>query len=184
MGLEEESAGSSLRLVLSAERETIGLAAGGSWRHSTGAGLKVCVHGLLHDGNDLTPGPLGDQGCLTCASDARAVGARSACHTTTQRDWGRCGRPPASHRLVVQRRRAVEPQSGGSSHGCRSSLATSSNCRLPAMDHTIFDLLQHDRAEVWLKGPFVRERGGMALLLTHPTTSWSPTRKQEYERLL
>jgi hypothetical protein len=53
------------------------------------------------------------------------------------------------------------------------------------MDHTLFDLLQHERADVWFeKADFLRERGGMALLLTHPDYLRTPERLREYERFV
>jgi hypothetical protein len=43
------------------------------------------------------------------------------------------------------------------------------------MDHTLFQILQHDDATVWLdKAARVRDRGGMVLILTHPDYADDP----------
>jgi hypothetical protein len=53
------------------------------------------------------------------------------------------------------------------------------------MDHTLFQILQHDDATVWLdKAARVRDRGGMVLILTHPDYADDPRVTTGYRRLL
>jgi hypothetical protein len=53
------------------------------------------------------------------------------------------------------------------------------------MDHTIFELLEQGRADVWFeKARFLRQCGGMALMLTHPDYLLTPNRVGEYERFV
>jgi hypothetical protein len=53
------------------------------------------------------------------------------------------------------------------------------------MDHTVFQILQHSDATVWLdKAADVRDRGGMALVLTHPDYVDDPRVADGYRRLL
>jgi hypothetical protein len=52
-------------------------------------------------------------------------------------------------------------------------------------DHTVFDLLGHRDETVWLeKARFLRDRGGMALLVTHPDYIDKPNLLESYERFL
>jgi hypothetical protein len=53
------------------------------------------------------------------------------------------------------------------------------------MDHTLFELLQLRDGEVWFeKARFLRERGGLAVLLTHPDYLLDPGPLGEYERFV
>jgi hypothetical protein len=53
------------------------------------------------------------------------------------------------------------------------------------MDHTLFQILQHPGATVWLdKAAHVRDRGGMALVLTHPDYVDDPRVADGYRKLL
>ena len=52
-------------------------------------------------------------------------------------------------------------------------------------DHTLFDLLQHRDETVWVeKAKRLRERGGMALVLTHSDYVGNPRLVESYRRLL
>ena len=52
------------------------------------------------------------------------------------------------------------------------------------MDHTLFEVLGHTDGRIWHeKAEFLRERGGMALLLTHPDYL-DGVRLREYELFL
>jgi hypothetical protein len=52
-------------------------------------------------------------------------------------------------------------------------------------DHTLFDLLGHGDARLWLeKAHFLRDRGGMALLLTHSDYVENGHLVDSYRRLL
>jgi hypothetical protein len=133
------------------------------------AGHEIGVHGLYHDGRDL-------------ASDkirARLPGMREAAAR-----WGAVGfRSPATHRVwewmpelgfdydsSYPDTDPFEPQAGG----CCSWLPFFNGplVELPitlTQDHTLFVILQQRDPQAWLeKVSFLRERGGMALLITHP----------------
>jgi hypothetical protein len=52
-------------------------------------------------------------------------------------------------------------------------------------DHTLFAILQNADADVWLrKAEFLRERQGMALVLTHPDYAVDPRAANGYRSLL
>ena len=52
-------------------------------------------------------------------------------------------------------------------------------------DHTLFDLLGHRDATLWIeKARFLRQRGGMALVLTHSDYVGNPYLLDSYRRLL
>ncbi len=54
-----------------------------------------------------------------------------------------------------------------------------------AQDHTLFDLLGHRDESVWLeKARFLRDRGGMALLLTHSDYVGNGHLVDSYRRVL
>jgi hypothetical protein len=79
-----------------------------------------------------------------------------------------------------------EPEAGG----CCSLLPffNSDLVELPItlpQDHTLFVILQESNERRWLeKTRFLRERGGMALLITHPDYMLESTRLELYERFL
>jgi hypothetical protein len=79
-----------------------------------------------------------------------------------------------------------EPQPGG----CCSWLPYMINdlVELPItlpQDHTLFEILDHVDARVWLeKARFLRERGGMALMLTHPDYIGNQRLLSSYEEFL
>jgi hypothetical protein len=52
-------------------------------------------------------------------------------------------------------------------------------------DHTVFDLLRHRDETLWVeKARFLRKRGGMALMLTHPDYLGNPYLLESYRRFL
>ncbi len=147
--------------------------------------FEVCVHGLLHDGNDLTPGTFEERlpSMRAYAQRWGAVGFRAP---ATQRNWDLVARLGFEHDSSYSDVARYEPQSGGSCSWL--PFFVGDVVELPItlpMDHTLFDLLQHERADVWFeKARFLRERGGMALLLTHPDYLRTPDRVREYERFV
>ena len=79
-----------------------------------------------------------------------------------------------------------EPQPAEAVRGCRSSseMWSSFRSRSP-MDHTIFEVLGQTTDSLWQeKAEFLRARGGMALMLTHPDYLVDPGRLALYERFL
>jgi hypothetical protein len=52
-------------------------------------------------------------------------------------------------------------------------------------DHTLFEILRHDDASLWLeKAEFLKQRGGMAQVLTHPDYLVKPRAMNAYRQLL
>jgi hypothetical protein len=133
-------------------------------------GCEVGVHGLRHDGRDL-----GSQRLLAkrlpmireYADRWQAVGFRSP---ATQRKWEMMPRLGFEYDSSYTDTDPYEPQPGG----CCSYLPyfNESLVELPItmpQDHTVFSILQHRDAELWLrKARLLRERNGMVLVLTHP----------------
>ncbi len=133
-------------------------------------GFEVGVHGLHHDGRDLASLPVWH----ARLSPIRSAAAR----------WGAVGfRAPALHRrwdwmplLELDYDSSVpdtdpfEPQAGG----CCTWLPffNSTIVELPltlTQDHTLFVILRGDGEAAWsTKARFLRSRGGMAVLDTHP----------------
>ncbi|HXG39632.1 MAG TPA: hypothetical protein VNJ28_01705, partial [Candidatus Limnocylindrales bacterium] len=136
----------------------------------TADGFEVGVHGLYHDGRDL-------ESLATlmrrlpemraCAERWGATGFRSP---ATQRDWRLVSALGFDYDSSYPDTDPFEPQPGG----CCSWLpypigrVVELPITLP-QDHTLFAILRTVDAEPWIaKASVLRERGGMALLITHP----------------
>lgn len=149
-------------------------------------GFEVGVHGFNHDGRDL--------------SSLATLKRRLPAIRDSAERWQATGfRSPATLRSVelmpllgfdydssYTDTAPFEPQAGG----CCTWLPymIGDLVELPmtlTQDHTLFDLLGHRDETVWLdKARFLRERGGMALLLTHPDYVDKPHLLESYERFL
>lgn len=134
------------------------------------AGFEVGVHGLRHDGRDF--------------ASAKTLRARLPAMQEHARRWGAVGfRSPATHRVwewmpqlgfdydsSYSDTDPFEPQGGG----CCTWLPYHNRdlIELPItlpQDSTVFQILQHEDASLWLeKAALLKERGGLALMLTHP----------------
>lgn len=134
------------------------------------AGHEIGVHGLYHDGRDL--GSLDKlRARLPAMREAAvrwgAVGFRSP---STQRVWDWMPSLGFDYDSSYPDTDPFEPQPGG----CCSWLPffNGSLVELPItlpQDHTLFVILQQRDPGAWLeKAAFLRARGGMALLITHP----------------
>jgi hypothetical protein len=152
----------------------------------TDDGFEVGVHGLYHDGLDLD-------------SEARLSERLPAIREAADR-WDAKGfRAPALHRRWDWMDRLgfdydssypdtdpYEPQSGG----CCSWLPffIGDTVELPvtlAQDHTLFVILRHTDEALWVeKAAFLRDQGGMALLITHPDYMVESQVLRAYERFL
>jgi glycosyltransferase involved in cell wall biosynthesis len=112
-----------------------------------------------------------------------AVGFRSP---GTQRKWGWMPRLGFDYDSSYSDTDPYEPQPGG----CCTYLPYFNDdlVELPItlpQDHTLFTILQHPDADVWLrKAHLLRERHAMALVLTHPDYARDPRISQGYRRLL
>lgn len=139
-------------------------------RDLTEAGFEVGVHGLYHDGRDLSSAEM----LATRLPEIRrwaerwgAVGFRSP---ATQRKWEWMGTLGFEYDSSYADTAPFEPQPGG----CCSWLPffIDGTVELPItleQDHTIFVILGKPDASAWIdKATYLRSRGGMALLITHP----------------
>ena len=148
-------------------------------------GFEVAVHGLKHDGRDMTPGVFEARLSAMRAYAARwgAVGFRAP---STQRGWRQVAGLGLDHDSSYSDVARYEPQSGG----CCTWLPffIGDVVELPitlAMDHTVFELLDHRDATLWHeKTDLLRARGGMAVLLTHPDYLAEPERQDAYTEYL
>ncbi|HEX7254506.1 MAG TPA: hypothetical protein VF236_01125 [Gaiellaceae bacterium] len=149
-------------------------------------GFEVGVHGLYHDGLDLD-------------SEAHFAARLPEMRAARDRWRARGFRAPALHRRWEWMDRLgfdydssypdtdpYEPQSGG----CCSWLPffIGDTVELPVtlpQDHTLFAILRHADEALWVeKASFLRDRGGMALLITHPDYLVSAPVLAAYERFL
>ena len=148
-------------------------------------GCEIGVHGLLHDGRDLA-GRLMDERLPAMwehASRWNAVGFRSP---ATHRDWELMRRLGFGYDSSYTDTDPYEPQPGG----CCTYLPyfNRSMVELPItlpQDHTLFAILQHADADLWLrKAEHIRDRGGMVLVLTHPDYARDQRLADGYQTLL
>jgi hypothetical protein len=151
-----------------------------------GEGCEIGVHGLRHDGHDLGSRRLAAKRLPAMREYAdrwRAVGFRSP---STQRQWDLMPALGFDYDSSYSDTDPYEPQPGG----CCSYLPyfNADMVELPItlpQDHTLFAILQNPDADVWIrKARFLRERGGMALALTHPDYAADPRVAQGYRSLL
>ena len=149
-------------------------------------GCEVGVHGLHHDGRDLGSRRMLEKRLPAMRSYAQrwnAVGFRSP---GTQRQWAWMPRLGFDYDSSYSDTDPYEPQPGG----CCTYLPYFNDdmVELPItlpQDHTLFTILQHPDAEVWLrKAHLLRERNAMALVLTHPDYARDPRISEGYRRLL
>ena len=149
-------------------------------------GFEIGVHGLHHDGRDL---------------ESRETLARRLpeMRAAAQR-WGATGfRAPATHRVwewmpelgfdydsSYPDSDPFEPQGGG----CCSvwPFFNGDQVELPitlVQDHTLFVILNRAGGELWTeKLAFLKDRRGMAMLITHPDYMLDDARLAVYDRLL
>jgi hypothetical protein len=149
-------------------------------------GFEVGVHGLDHDGRDF--------------ESWRTFSERLPLMREFAKRWNAVGfRSPATHRVwewmpllgfdydsSYPDTDPYEPQPGG----CCSWLPYFNRdlVELPItlpQDYTVFTVLGHEDGRLWLeKARFLRERGGMALLITHPDYMLDRPPRNAYRHLL
>lgn len=130
-------------------------------------GFEVGVHGLYHDGRDLTNLPRRLPQIRSAAARWGAVGFRSP---SMHRRWHLMPSLGFDYDSSYPDTDPFEPQAGG----CCSWLPFLHRgmVELPMtmpQDHTLFVILRRPSEHAWLdKATLLRARGGMALLDTHP----------------
>lgn len=148
--------------------------------------FEVGVHGLYHDGRDLESlATLSERlpAIRNYADQWQAVGFRSP---ATLRKWAWMPLLGFDYDSSYPDTDPFEPQSGG----CCSWLPyfDQDMVELPItlpQDHTIFVILGEPDGRLWWeKAEYIREQGGMALLLTHPDYLLEERLIGEYRSLL
>jgi hypothetical protein len=149
-------------------------------------GCEVGVHGLRHDGRDLASRRIMKKRLPAMRSYAKkwdAVGFRSP---STQRDWELMPQLGFEYDSSYSDTDPYEPQAGG----CCSywPYFNGNMVELPItlpQDHTLFSILQHADADLWLrKAEHLRQGHGMVLALTHPDYARDQRLATGYRRLL
>ena len=148
-------------------------------------GCEVGVHGLRHDGRDLAGRFIDERlpAMWEHASRWNAVGFRSP---ATHRGWDLMPRLGFDYDSSYTDTDPYEPQPGG----CCTYLPYVNHdmVELPItlpQDHTLFTILQHADADLWLrKAGHIRDRGGMVLVLTHPDYAHDQRLADGYQTLL
>jgi hypothetical protein len=149
-------------------------------------GFEVGVHGLHHDGRDLeSAATVRDRlpAIRSYADRWQAVGFRSPATLRSAELMPLLG---FDYDSSFPDTAPFEPQSGG----CCSWLPymIEELVELPItleQDHTVFELLRRRDAQLWLdKARVLRERGGMALLITHPDYAVNPALLSSYREFL
>jgi hypothetical protein len=134
------------------------------------SGFEVGVHGLFHDGRDVASRRTLRKRLPRMRDYAERWQASGFRSPATLRSWELMPLLGFDYDSSYSDTAPFEPQPGG----CCSWLPYMIDdlVELPItlpQDHTLFELLGHVDANVWLeKGRFLRDRGGMALMLTHP----------------
>jgi hypothetical protein len=145
-------------------------------------GFEVGVHGLRHDGRDLSSA----ERVSAMRAYAERWGAEGFRSPATHRSWDLMPRLGFGYDSSYPDTDPFEPQPGG----CCSWLPFTNDglVELPItlpQDHTLFEILRHRNEGLWLEKTFaLRARGGMALLLTHPDYMGAAGRLQAYGRFL
>jgi hypothetical protein len=148
-------------------------------------GFEVGVHGLYHDGRDLESRERLEERLPEIRAWAErwhAVGFRSP---ATLRNWELMPLLGFDYDSSYPDTDPFEPQGGG----CCSLLPFQHDglVELPItlpQDHTLFVILRRDETLWTEKAEAVRDRGGMALLITHPDYMLEQPLLQAYERFL
>lgn len=148
-------------------------------------GFEVGLHGLRHDGKDLLPGVFEQRlpAMRRHAARWRATGFRSP---STQRSRTFVEALAFDHDSSYSDIARFEPEPGGSCSWLPFFIGdvVELPITLP-MDHTLFELLGEVDGRLWTeKAGFLRDRGGLALMLTHPDYMTSETVRSAYETFL
>jgi hypothetical protein len=149
-------------------------------------GFEVGVHGLHHDGRDLESRETMEKrlpGMRRAAADWNASGFRSP---ATLRHWDLMPRLGFDYDSSYPDTDPFEPQGGG----CCTWLPffNQDMVELPLtmpQDHTLFTILRRRDEAAWIeKAEFLRSRGGMVLIDTHPDYLIDREAFDAYRRLL
>jgi hypothetical protein len=149
-------------------------------------GCEIGVHGLRHDGKDLGSRWLLRRRLPAMRRAAQRWGAVGFRSPATHRRWEWMPRLGFGYDSSYPDTDPYEPQPGG----CCTMLPffIEDIVELPItlpQDHTLFAVLGRRNGELWReKVHHIRDRGGMALVLTHPDYASDPLAADAYRRLI
>jgi hypothetical protein len=148
-------------------------------------GFEVGVHGLYHDGRDLESRATLEERLPEMRAAAERWGAVGFRSPATHRNWELMPLLGFDYDSSYPDTDPFEPQAGG----CCSLLPYFNDglVELPVtlpQDHTLFVILRRDESAWIEKARAARDRGGMALLITHPDYMLSPESLEAYRRFL
>jgi len=148
-------------------------------------GFEIGVHGLYHDGRDLESRELLLERLPAMHEAARRWGATGFRAPATHRGWDLMPLLGFEHDSSYLDTDPFEPQGGGSCTWWPFPIGDLVELPITLlMDHTLFVILRRDES-VWTeKTRFLRDRGGMALLITHPDYMLERERLEVYDRFL
>jgi hypothetical protein len=148
-------------------------------------GFEIGVHGLFHDGRDLLPRMLPRRlsAMRSYADHWQAVGFRSPSLIRSAELIPLLG---FDHDSSYPDTAPFEPQAGGCCTWLPYMLGNTVELPITLeQDHTLFELLGHRDATIWIeKARVLRDRGGMALVITHPDYVSNPFILDSYRSLL
>jgi hypothetical protein len=151
-----------------------------------GDGFEVGVHGLRHDGRDLESAATVAERLPKIREYAERWGAVGFRSPATHRDWDLMPRLGFEYDSSYPDTDPFEPMGGG----CCSwwPYFIDDLVELPitlTQDHTAFVILRRGDESLWVeKTEFLRDRGGLAVLITHPDYMLSGERVESYRRFL
>jgi hypothetical protein len=149
-------------------------------------GCEVGVHGLRHDGRDLASRRLLKRRLPAIRAYAERWGAVGFRSPATQRSWDLMPRLGFEYDSSYTDTDPYEPQPGG----CCTWLPffNGATVELPItlpQDHTLFEILGHADGTLWRdKASYIRARGGMVLVLSHPDYAGDDRAARAWRELL
>jgi hypothetical protein len=155
-------------------------------RHLREAGCEVGVHGAYHDGKDFESLETFTERLPIMSGHAERWNAAGFRSPATHRRWEWMPLLPFDYDTSYPDTDPYEPQGGG----CCTWLPFFNQhlVELPItlpQDHTLFAILGHEDERAWVeKAEFLRRKGGMALLITHPDYMLDEAPRQAYARFL
>lgn len=155
-------------------------------RNLMAEGLEVGVHGLYHDGRDLSSLKRLEQRLPGIRSAGQSWGATGFRSPALHRQWNLMPRLGFDYDTSYPDTDPYEPMPGG----CCSWLPffIGNLVELPVtlpQDHTLFVVLRERDEAIWVnKAELLRARGGMVLIDSHPDYLVDPTIFAAYDRFL
>jgi hypothetical protein len=148
-------------------------------------GFEVGVHGLYHDGRDLESRELLLERLPAMREAAERWNATGFRSPATHRDWNLMQLLPFDYDSSYLDTDPFEPQGGGSCTWWPFFIGDLVELPITLlMDHTLFVVLRRDESVWHEKAAYLKDRGGLALLITHPDYFLDRSRLDAYDRFL